>query len=120
MLFRWQSAPGADSYTLVFARAQSSDSLFEYQADLTQPTFTIPVAQPQSITVPYGVRSALDTSPLAEYPALQYVLKLRDLAAMLSAQPVGVPFYYVWTIEAHAGSNSARSIEKHRITIIRS
>lgn len=120
VLFRWAPAPGAERYTIIFARAESRDSLTNYRADLSNPTFSIPVDQPQAITIPFGTPSATDTIPLPRYPALQHVLKLRDLDALLASQPKGVPLYFVWSMEAHQGSRTARSIEKHRLVITRS
>jgi len=120
VLFRWESSRGAERYTIVFAPAATLADLTAYRADIAAPTFTIPVNQPQSITIPYGVPNPLlDTIPVAQYPALQHVLKLKDLDAALASQPKGVPLYYVWSIEAHQGSRTARSIELHRLIIIR-
>ena len=120
VLFRWGHARGATSYTIIFAKAQSLDSMRNYQADLSQPAFTIAVPAPQEITIPYGTPNPqLDTVPVAMYPALQQVVKLRDLDALLAAEPRNTPLYYVWTIEAHSGSKTARSIEKHRIVFNR-
>ena len=120
VLFRWESARGAERYTIVFAQAQTLPDLTAYRADISAPSFTIPVNQPQAITIPYGVPNPLlDTIPVAQYPALQHVLKLRDLDAALARQPKGVPLYFVWSIEAHRGSQTSRSIELHRLIIIR-
>ncbi len=116
LIFKWGPAPGAERYTLIFRFAESLDSLTEYRADLTAPTFTIAVDQPQAITIPFGTANPLlDTLPLAQYPALQHVVKLRELDALISSYPKGVPLYFVWSIQAHQGSRTARSIEKHRI-----
>ncbi len=120
VLFRWGRARGATSYTIIFAKAQSSDNMRTYQADLSQPAFTIAVPDPQEITIPFGTPNPqLDTVPIAMYPALQHVVKLRDLDALLAAEPRNTPLYYVWTIQAHSGSRTARSIEKHRIVFNR-
>ncbi len=120
ILFRWESARGAERYTIVFAQAQTLADLTSYRADLSAASFTIPVAQPQAITIPFGTPNPLlDTIPVAQYPALQHVLKLRDLDTMLASQPKGVPLYFVWSIEAHKGSRTSRSIELHRLIIIR-
>jgi len=120
VLFRWENARGAERYTIVFAQAQTLPDLTAYRADISAPSFTIPVNQPQAITIPYGVPNPLlDTIPVAQYPALQHVLKLRDLDAALASQPKGVPLYFVWSIEAHRGSQTSRSIELHRLIIIR-
>lgn len=116
LIFKWSPAHGAESYTLVFKQAQSLDSMTAYRADLTTPTFTIPVSQPQQITIPFGTPNPqLDTVPIAQYPAMQYAIKLRDLDALLTSYPRNTPLYFVWTITAHQGSKTARSIEKHRI-----
>lgn len=116
VLFKWSPAPGAERYTIIFRRAESLDSLTEYRADLTAPTFTIPVNAPQEITIPFGQPNPqLDTLPITMYPALQHVVKLRELDTLLASFPKGVPLYFVWSIEAHKGSRTARSIEKHRI-----
>lgn len=121
VLFRWEEARGAERYTIVFAQAQTLADLTAYRADLSATSFTIPVAQPQAITIPYGTPNPLlDTIPVAQYPALQHVLKLRDLDTTLASQPKGVPLYYVWSIQAHKGSQTSRSIEMHRLIIIRS
>ena len=120
VLFRWSPARGATSYTIVFAKAQSIDSMTNYRADLSQPAFTIPVSDPQEITIPYGVPNPqLDTVPVAMYPALQHVVRLRDLDALIAAEPRNTPLYYVWTIQAHSGAKTARSIEKHRLVLNR-
>lgn len=121
VLVRWEKAAGAETYTILFSQVQTRDSLTNYLSPNAAPTFTIPVAAPQSITIPYGVPNpALDTIPVAQYPALQYVLKLKDLDALVANQPKGSPLYYLWSIEAHKGSKTARSIELHRLIIIRS
>lgn len=116
LVFKWGPAPGAEKYSIIFKLAESLDSLTKYQADLTTPTFSIPVDQPQTITIPFGTPNPqLDTLPITMYPALQHVVKLRDLDAMLASFPKNVPLYFVWSIQAHQGSRTARSIEKHRI-----
>ncbi len=121
VLFRWERSKGAERYTLVFAQTQSRDSLLNYRADLTAPAFTIAVDQPKEILIPYGMPNPLlDTVPVAQYPALQHVVKLSQLDAILSAQPKGVDLFFVWSIEAHKGSKTARSIEVHRLIIRRS
>ncbi len=120
VLFRWEASRGAERYTIVFASAPTLADLTVYRADLAAPAFTIPVNQPQAITIPFGTPNPLlDTIPVAQYPALQHVLRLRDLDTALASQPKGVPLYYVWSIEAHKGSRTARSIELHRLIIIR-
>jgi hypothetical protein len=55
IVFQWQEARGAERYTIIFTQAQSADSARTYQADLSSPTFTITVDQPQSIMIPFGI-----------------------------------------------------------------
>lgn len=120
VLFRWEASRGAERYTIVFAQAQSLADLTNYVGNVAAPLFTIPVNTPQAITIPYGVPNPLlDTIPVAQYPALQHIVRLRDLDTALASQPKGVPLYFIWSIEAHAGSRTARSIEVHRLIIIR-
>ncbi len=121
VVFRWEAAWGAERYTIVFAQAHSRDSLNNYRADFSTPAFTIPVNQPKAITIPYGVPNPLlDAVPVAQYPALEHVVRLSDLDAALASHPKGVPLYFVWSIQAHRGSRTRRSIEVHRLIIMRS
>ena len=120
VIFRWEAARGAESYSIIFSPAASRDSLDEYLADINAPVLTIPVAQPQTIMVNYGIPSPLlDTVPVAQYPALQHVVYLRDLDALLASYPVGQPIHFVWSMLANKGSQTARSIELHRLIVIR-
>ena len=38
-----------------------------------------------------------------------------NLDTMLANFPRNVPLHFVWSIQAHKGSRTARSIEKHRL-----
>jgi len=120
VLFRWEESAGAESYSIIFSQAQTRAALDSYIADINAPILTIPVTQPQSILINYGTPNPLlDTVPVAQYPALQHVVRLRDLDALLAAQPRGVDLYFVWSMLAHKGSKTARSIEVHRLIINR-
>lgn len=121
IIFQWEQVKSADSYSLVFVQVPSADSANEWRANLDAPTFTIAVPATQTILVPFGIPNpALDTIPLPQYPVLQYGLKLTALDAVIAAQPKGVSLYYVWTIEAKRGSATGRSIDRQRMTLIRS
>ncbi|HEU4747631.1 MAG TPA: hypothetical protein VFS56_03955 [Gemmatimonadaceae bacterium] len=120
VIFRWEESPGAESYSIIFSLAASRDSLDDYLADINSPVLTIPVAQPQRVMVNYGVPNPqLDTVPVAQYPALQHVVYLRDLDALLASYPVGQPIHFVWSMLAHKGSQTGRSIELHRLIVTR-
>jgi hypothetical protein len=120
VIFRWEKARGADRYSIIFSQATSALALEDYIADINAPVLTIPVTDPQTVLVDYGIPNPLlDTVPVAKYPAQQEVVYLRDLDALLANQPRGVPLYFVWSMLAHQGSKTARSIEVHRLIVIR-
>jgi len=114
--FEWEPVPTAQSYSIIFKQAESVDSMNRLEVDFTEPTFTLEIESPQLMDVLLTPADSLNPKALRT-TVVYYDAPAAMLDSILADRGVPRPgvMNTVWTIEAHRGRRSVRSIELQRM-----
>lgn len=117
ILFEWEPAAGADSYTITFWQGESEEQVEGLEADFSAPLMSWNVESPQIEEVFLNPENPNDERSVL---LVRHRIPMSQVAAELEAAGVeaGTPVYTLFSVFAESGGDTWRSPALHPLILV--